>query len=232
MRIEDCEMYTAADNRGMSIRENLAELMRQRRMNPHSLAAATGVKQPTIYRILEGESLTPRDATLQPLASYFGVSIEQLRYGQAMGVANVSEHGVPEAAPGERVAPVISWVQAGEWCEASDPYPAGYSDEWERVPDQAGKHAIWLRVVGDSMTAPSGLSIPEGMLILVDPDYPAISGRLVVAKLTDSQQVTFKRLVEDAGRRYLKPLNPAYPMVEINGNCRIIGTVREAKVKL
>ena len=71
MRIEDCEMYTAADNRGMSIRENLAELMRQRRMNPHSLAAATGVKQPTIYRILEGESLTPRDATLQPLASYF-----------------------------------------------------------------------------------------------------------------------------------------------------------------
>ena len=127
---------------------------------------------------------------------------------------------------------MISWVQAGEWCEASDPYPAGYSDEWERVPDQAGKHAIWLRVVGDSMTAPSGLSIPEGMLILVDPDYPAISGRLVVAKLTDSQQVTFKRLVEDAGRRYLKPLNPAYPMVEINGNCRIIGTVREAKVKL
>ena len=127
---------------------------------------------------------------------------------------------------------MISWVQAGAWQDAEDPYEPGGADEWEPVPDSSGPHAFWLRVVGDSMTSPHGPSIPEGMLILVDPDYPAISGRLVVAKLDASEQVTFKKLVEDAGKRFLKPLNPSYPAIEINGDCRIVGTVREAKVKL
>ncbi|EEM0128100.1 LexA family transcriptional repressor, partial [Salmonella enterica] len=37
-------------------------------------------------------------------------------------------------------------------------------------------------------------------------------------------------LVMDAGRKFLKPLNPQYPMIEINGNCKIIGVVVDAKL--
>jgi SOS-response transcriptional repressor LexA len=146
-------------------------------------------------------------------------------------ISNVEET-TEEYRASQRRAPVISWVQAGEWQSVEDPFEPGTADEWEIIPASAGPNSFWLRVIGDSMTAPSGVSVPEGMLILVDPDYPALSGRLVVAKLTDSQQVTFKKYVEDAGRKYLKPLNPSYSMLEINGNCRIIGGVREAKVKL
>ena len=142
------------------------------------------------------------------------------------------EDAAEKFSPSQRRAPVISWVQAGAWQEAEDPFEPGTAEEWEPVPESAGPNSFWLRVVGDSMTAPHGPSIPEGMLILVDPDYPALSGRLVVAKLTDNDQVTFKKLVEDAGKRFLKALNPAYPVTEINGNCRIVGTVREAKLKL
>lgn len=138
----------------------------------------------------------------------------------------------PAAGPsGKRTAPVISWVQAGEWAEAHDPYPPGDGEDFEEVPDTAGANVFWLRVVGDSMTSPVGMSIPEGHLILVDPDQEPENGSLVVAKLTDSDEVTFKKLVIDAGQRYLKPLNPAYETVKINGNCRIVGVVREAKVK-
>jgi SOS-response transcriptional repressor LexA len=54
----------------------------------------------------------------------------------------------------------------------------------------------------------------------------------VIAKLTDSDEVTFKKLVIDAGQKYLKPLNPNYRTIEINGNCRIVGVVKEAKIKL
>ena len=145
-------------------------------------------------------------------------------------ISNVTETTEKYAAS-QRRAPVISWVQAGEWQTTEDPFEPGNAEEWEPVPNSAGPNSFWLRVVGDSMTSHTGLSVPEGSLILVDPDYDALPGRLVVAKLDDLDQVTFKKLVEDAGRKFLKPLNNAYPVIEINGTCRIVGTVREAKQK-
>jgi SOS-response transcriptional repressor LexA len=219
----------------MSRSERISRAISESGRTKKEIADLCGVSPGAVTQWTTGETKSIRPENLVALSRATGKAIEWLATGEgpvSESHGNVAEDGAPTYRSGERVAPVISWVQAGDWCEASDPYPAGYSDEWERVPDQAGKHAFWLRVVGDSMTAPSGLSIPEGMLILVDPDYLAVSGRLVVAKLTDSQHVTFKRLIEDSGRRYLKPLNPAYPMIEVNGNCRIIGAVREAKVKL
>ncbi|MDE1009988.1 MAG: hypothetical protein OSB38_30450, partial [Paraburkholderia fungorum] len=61
---------------------NLRFLMEKRGLNPNSLAEQLGNKPPqaTIFRILNGESLTPRDDTVLPLATFFGVSLEQLRY--------------------------------------------------------------------------------------------------------------------------------------------------------
>ena len=128
--------------------------------------------------------------------------------------------------------PVISWVAAGDWAEAVEPFPPGFSDRYEVSDYEAKGVAFWLEVKGDSMTAPTGTSITEGMMILVDTEADAHSGKLVVAKLTDSNEATFKKLIEDAGRRFLKPLNPEYPMIQVNGNCKIIGVVVRAMMKL
>jgi len=53
-----------------------------------------------------------------------------------------------------------------------------------------------------------------------------------VAKLSDSNEATFKRLVIDGAQKYLKGLNPAWPLVSINGNCKIIGVAVETKLRL
>ena len=82
------------------------------------------------------------------------------------------------------------------------------------------------------MTSSSGISFPEETLVLVDAEREAQNGSLVVAKLTDVNEATFKKLVIDAGQRFLKPLNPQYPTLPINGNCKIIGVVIDAKLKL
>ncbi|HFG1053020.1 TPA: LexA family transcriptional repressor, partial [Klebsiella pneumoniae] len=42
----------------------------------------------------------------------------------------------------------------------------------------------------------------------------------------------FKKLIIDGGQKYLKGLNPQWPMVPINGNCRIIGVAVETKLRL
>lgn len=132
---------------------------------------------------------------------------------------------------GTKLVPVISNIQAGAWAEAVDPYVIGDAESWEPAPASCGEHSFWLKVVGDSMTAPSGLSVPEGHLILVDPDVAPKNGSLVVAKMIESNEVTFKRLITDVDRSYLKPLNPTYRTIEIEWDCEIVGVVIEAKVK-
>ena len=126
-----------------------------------------------------------------------------------------------------RLIPLISWVQAGEWAEAVDYLEPGDAEEWLPAPLAAGPHTFALRVVGDSMTSIQAgqRSYPEGTIIYVDPDKPPYPGKRVIARLTDSNEVTFKVFAEDAGRKFLKPINPQYPIIEINNNCEIIGVV-------
>ncbi|MDT0499683.1 MULTISPECIES: S24 family peptidase [unclassified Halomonas] len=130
--------------------------------------------------------------------------------------------------------PVISRVQAGAWTECVTPYEPGAEPHEEASDYRAQGKAFWLEVQGDSMTAPAGSlpSVPEGTLVLFDTGLDATPGKLVAALLDDSNEATFKQLVEDSGRRYLRALNPAYPLIPINGKCRILGVAVEAKTRL
>lgn len=91
--------------------------------------------------------------------------------------------------------------------------------------------AFWLVVVGDAMTAPSGISIAQDMLILVDPAVEAVPGKLVIAQWAESAEATFRKLIEEGGQRYLVPLNPTYPKALLTDECRIIGVVVQATAK-
>ena len=62
----------------MTLKDNLAKLMASRGLNPTSLAKETGLNQPTLHRILTGESKSPRLSTLTLLAEYFGVTLIEL----------------------------------------------------------------------------------------------------------------------------------------------------------
>lgn len=128
--------------------------------------------------------------------------------------------------------PLISSVQAGAWAEACEPYQVEEVSEWYETTEKVIGKGFWLRVVGDSMTSPTGVSFPEGTMILVDTGRDHENKSLVVAKLTDVNEATFKRFVVDAGMHYLMPLNPTYKPIAINGNCKIIGVVIDAKLKL
>ncbi|WHS58556.1 S24 family peptidase [Pseudomonas sp. G2-4] len=125
--------------------------------------------------------------------------------------------------------PVSDWNEVGEIREGD---LAAYGQaRYELTDYHAQGRAFWLVVVGDAMTAPSGLSIPEGMSILVDPAIEAVPGKLVVAQLPGSSDATFRKLIEESGQRYLVPLNPTYPKNLYTEQCRIIGVVVQATIR-
>ncbi|MBE3289554.1 LexA family transcriptional regulator [Enterobacter cloacae complex sp. P31C] len=190
-----------------------------------------------------GHYLNGRNPLNLPVASVFArllkVSVEEFSPTLAkelseMGLNSVNEPSVPYVigyTAGKRY-PVISSVQAGSWCEALEPYSIKDVDQWLESDAHIQGDAFWLRVEGDSMTAPAGLSIPEGTFVLFDTGREPINGSLVIAKLSDSNEATFKKLIIDGGQKYLKGLNPQWPLVPINGNCRIIGVAIETKLRL
>lgn len=204
------------------------------RLTQDRIAADLDMSQGAVSGYLNG-----RLALNLNIATYFSEKLRipirnfSLRLAdEAERVARAGSGNVEPAILGaRRKAPLISYVSAGLWNEACDPYSVGDAEDWFDAPSNASPSAFWLRVLGDSMTAPSGPSVPEGHFILVDPEVHAENGSLVVAKLLDSNEVTFKKLVIDAGRKYLKPLNPSYRTIEINGECRIVGVVTEAVIK-
>lgn len=124
--------------------------------------------------------------------------------------------------------PVSDWKGV---CEVREERPTYGPARFELTDYHARGDAFWLPVTGDAMTAPSGLSIGAGMLILVDPAIDAEPGKLVVAQWADSTQATFRQLMEESGQLYLVPLNPTYPKLRFTGDCRILGVVVQATAK-
>jgi len=120
--------------------------------------------------------------------------------------------------------PLLTSVQAGAWEDEVDPYEPGVADEWLLCPSKGSESTYALRVEGDSMTAQFGKSYPEGSIIFVDPALLDVTtGDRIIAKIKGDSKTTFKVYVEDAGKKYLKPLNPAYPL--ITDPFRVLGKV-------
>lgn len=161
------------------------------------------------------------DATV--IAKALGVTAPELLFG---------EENVTPYKPGKKY-PVLSSVQAGAWAEAVEAYTLSEVSEWLESDAKVQGDSFWLKVEGESMTSPNGLSVPEGSYVLFDTGRDPVNGSLVIAKLVDDNEATFKKLIIDTGKKYLKALNPAWPpMIPINGNCKIIGVGVETKMRL
>ncbi|WP_196793999.1 S24 family peptidase [Thioalkalivibrio sp. ALE6] len=131
----------------------------------------------------------------------------------------------PANRPANRV-PVISCVQAGRATEIIENLAEHDELEWTETSLPVRRYTFALRVEGDSM-APK---FPPGVTLIVEPDMQAEPGDYVVAR-NGNCEGTFKRLVQDAGRLYLKPENPQYPMLEAS-DYTIVGVVREVLMRL
>jgi SOS-response transcriptional repressor LexA len=202
------------------------------KLTQKALALKAGVEQPVISQLETGKNL--QSAHLPKIAHACGVSAIWLseNIGQMINTAAAESNVGESRQPVESYRyPVISWVAAGAWAEAVEPYPAGFSDRYEFSEYDSKGAAFWLEVKGDSMTSPVGQSITEGTLILVDTEAEAAPGKLVIAKLPDSNEATFKKLVNDGGKLFLKPLNPAWRIEPFTEDCRIVGVVVRALQK-
>nr|WP_273027606.1 S24 family peptidase [Pseudomonas sp. SWRI77] len=123
---------------------------------------------------------------------------------------------------------MISWVQAGAWCEMQEPFELEAAEAWLPCAVSHSSSTFALRVRGLSMFNPhERRSFREGDIIFVDPAKDYENGSLVIVKLANSKEATFKQLVVEGERYFLKPLNPSWPdpIIELPSDATICGVV-------
>lgn len=187
----------------------LSLLMESKGLNPTSLAKATGVPQPTIFRMLNGESSDPRTSTLKPIADYFMIEIDYLRSERSLtdlrfrlrGDLSPEELAREEALGKEALAaslleetlplkklkevPIVGTVQGGldGYLDELE-YPVGHGDGGIEFPT-TDRNAYALRVRGESMRP----RIKSGEYIVVTPNTEAQPGDDVVVICADGRKM-------------------------------------------
>lgn len=200
-------------------------------LNQTAAAKFLHTNQPTVRRWLNGA--TPDHESVMLLSNRLNLTPSQIRGEMPIdGIDDNSENSkgiLPELIVNitQRI-PLISEVQAGAWMEAVDNYHVGDGEEWIVTTSNVGARAFALKVTGDSMCNPNGTpSIPEGSIVIIDPEATPTNGKIVVAKLPATNEAMLKKLIIDGPNKYLKPLNPEYRTIPINEDCLIIGVAKQ-----
>ncbi|MCY1894048.1 helix-turn-helix domain-containing protein [Klebsiella pneumoniae] len=141
------------------------------------------------------------------------------------------ENGININLIATREVPVISWVQAGNWTEVI----GNPGNELVKTTRKLSESAFALRVKGHSMTSNYELSIPDGSIVIVEPEYGFVdeaNGKIVVAQTVAGGEATLKKLAIDPPFSYLIPLNPSFKPIEVSQDTNLIGIVKQIIIDL
>ncbi len=210
----------------MNWRRKLESLRRAKKWTQEELAERVGVSVSTINSWIKG-TRTPEMGNLQKIASVFGMSLDEFLKEEPTRNFDADFQSSPQKLI---LVPLISWTRAVFWPKYADSGESLATDSFsgkggeERILTNigVGKDAFAVQVKGDSMEP----EFPEGCTLIVDPGKKAIHGSYVVVYVEDDEEATFKQLILDGSRKYLKPVNNRYPILEVTGKkVRICGVV-------
>ena len=202
--------------------QRIRALRRSKKLTQVQLAKIAGVSSPAVTE-WEKDSYLPKAASLEAIASKFGVTTEYILTGK--GDPNAMQKEKSNVIPVKaRMAPVLSWVQAGNWTNIAA-VDLSDIDEFLPLPEDECTNCFFLKVQGMSNYP----AFWENDYILVNPDicYSDMqSGDMIVVRRGDD--ATFKKLViETDGSKYLQALNPEFKpnIIAIDEACQFVGQV-------
>ncbi|EGY53117.1 LexA family protein [Neisseria shayeganii] len=211
---------------GKELGDAIAKAIELKKVKKADVATEFGVKAPSVSGWIKTGRISKEH--LDKLVTYFSDVVGPEHFGINFDV-NVTQ--APDIQP---AIPLISSVQAGTWAEIIDNFQPGDADEWLNTTTKHSGSSFALKVSGESMKNPgSRYSFDDGDIILVDPEKPYHNGSLVVVRLNGDKKATFKKLIIEEGKMYLKALNPDWPdpIIPMTDEAQICGVVFEKIVR-
>lgn len=181
----------------MDISSKLAAFMAEKRLSQYELARISGVNQPTIQRILSGETADPKIGTLVNIAAALSVSVADLVPG-----------GSARSPPHDQGVPVIALASVPVVCADTIVSPATMAIRWTPRPmKEHGHRTFAYQQIDDTMTAIAGpKSYPVGCLVYVDPDVTEVANDKPALVRLENGEVIMAYCMAQAGRAWWRRL--------------------------
>lgn len=200
----------------------LYTLRKARNISQRELANEVGVSHVTISQ-WENSDSHPSGANLMLLSLALGCTPSYLMYGSESDRAEVTLQPV---APSMNY-PLLTSLQAGTWQGLV--FEVSSIESWLISGSSLIGRGFWLRITGNAMASLSGLGIAEGSLVLFDTAQEAGPGDLILVKKKYLGEPMFRQLVIDGGIKYLRALNPEWPVRELDSSYEVIGVGVESR---
>tara|TARA_R100001377_G_scaffold78264_1_gene55901 strand:+ start:88 stop:723 length:636 start_codon:yes stop_codon:yes gene_type:complete len=191
----------------------------EKNLTQRALGDKVGVSATSIT-YWENAEVEPKNKHLSSLARALDCAPDYILHGATFG-------GEVSIAPIHSRIPLIRWNEVysfyqGEFMKLNEEVV-----DWLYCPVQCGENTFATTVNGDSMTSPypNNKSYPAGIIIFIDPDADIVTGCRVMAKIEESTEATFKEYIVEGGKKFLKPINPQYPIAEFSTGDKVIGVV-------
>lgn len=207
--------------------ERLYALRKARKLSQRQLGDMVRVSHVSISQ-WESSDSHPSGANLMVLCHALDCTPKYLMYG----IDSNSPFSPLQPASLCNRYPVLSSVQAAKWRELCPDVTSAVTDAWFESDAPLHGDGFWLQITNDAMESPIGLSIPEGAYVLFDTAREAVTGDLVMVVFRGRREPIFRKLVADAGTKYLKALNPAWPISLLDGRVDSICVAIETKIRL
>lgn len=205
------------------LKDRLKEARKRAKKSQKDVVAAVGITQSALSQLETG--LVNSSSHLPSIAKFLGVDAYWLQTGEGQAELDPtqSEHSINISPVQAKMAPVLSWVQAGIFTNVQS-VDMTQVEEWLPLPDDCDE-CFYLKVQGLSNYP----VFHEGDYILVDPtvQYSDMqSGDMIVVR--KHEDATFKKLViETDNSRYLQALNPEFKpnIIPLDEECIFVGEV-------
>lgn len=201
-------------------------------LTQEELAKRVGISQTAIHKLECGRSKSSRRTVA--IALTCGVNpiwLETGRGEMALSASSsllsdesfrIAEGEVPYLTTAKTsMVPLISWTDAASWLDRMADLNTDEITTWVPATRKVSRRAFALHLADDSMEP----EFCNGDIVIADPDVPVTTNRFVVVRMPGELKATFKQLVIDGGRKYLKPMNPRYPIIPIDDTVGICGVV-------
>lgn len=191
--------------------------MHEKQVRTAELARLTGISQPALHRIVEGETTKPTLSTLKILADYFGISVKQL-----------AGHDAIPWLPIQLKVPILEYSDLlKSSCARKDNL---ISREVLYLETPLNSNAFAIKMPDSSMEP----NFPKGCILVFDPDKIFHTRSFVLIHLKHPNSIIFRQLFIEEKISRLMPLSlgcKEYKMLElIDNEYKILGVLTQARM--
>lgn len=204
----------------LEIKNILSVLIKQAGISEAQLARNINIPRATINRLVSGKTPDPRASTINVIANYFNISVDQLLGKEPLTINN-NELIVNKS----NSIPIIEWVNTKNWKETINNLKPDNHFEWITI-DHATENADFaVKIDGEAMWP----LFQKHTVLIISTQKEEQNRDFVLAYLKEEECIVFRQLIIEDQYKFLKPINNIFPVISFNKFDKIIGVVTQTR---